>query len=89
MGLIRPALVCGNRRNTTLSLGLLIYSGVVDRFPNLNSARVTAADFFPYSLEPFRSRIRHPAKQATGAPTVQFATLHIRAGCLPQGTCTS
>ena len=46
-------LVCGNPADTTLSLGLLIYSGVFDRFPNLKLCTCHGGGFFPYHVSRF------------------------------------
>ena len=46
-------LVCGNPADTTLSLGLLIYSGVFDRFPNLKLCTCHGGGFFPYHASRF------------------------------------
>ena len=46
-------LVCGNPADTTLSLGLLIYSGVFDRFPNLKLCTCHGGGFFPYHVGRF------------------------------------
>ena len=45
--------VCGNPADTTLSVGYMIYSGVFDRFPNLNLALLHGGGFFPYHLGRF------------------------------------
>jgi aminocarboxymuconate-semialdehyde decarboxylase len=48
MGSFGLRLVCGNPADTTLSLGLLIYSGVFDRFPSLKLCTCHGGGFFPY-----------------------------------------
>jgi aminocarboxymuconate-semialdehyde decarboxylase len=48
MGSFGLRLVCGNPADTTLSLGLLIYSGVFDRFPRLKICTCHGGGFFPY-----------------------------------------
>jgi aminocarboxymuconate-semialdehyde decarboxylase len=48
MGSFGLRLVCGNPADTTLSLGLLIYSGVFDRFPDLKICTCHGGGFFPY-----------------------------------------
>jgi aminocarboxymuconate-semialdehyde decarboxylase len=53
MGSYGLRLVCGNPADTTLSLGLLIYSGVFDRFPNLKILTFHGGGFFPYHLGRF------------------------------------
>jgi len=57
-------LVCGNPADTTLSLGLLIYSGVFDRFPDLKLCSCHGGGFFPYHLSRF-DREFATGKQAT------------------------
>lgn len=46
-------LVCGNPADTTLSLGILIYSGVFDRFPELKICTCHGGGFFPYHVSRF------------------------------------
>ena len=53
MGSFGMRLVCGNPADTTLSLGLLIYSGVFDRFPNLKVCTCHGGGFFPYHVGRF------------------------------------
>ena len=53
MGSFGLRLVCGNPADTTLSLGLLIYSGVFDRFPNLKLCTCHGGGFFPYHVGRF------------------------------------
>jgi aminocarboxymuconate-semialdehyde decarboxylase len=53
MGAYGLRLVCGNPADTTLSLGLIIYSGVFDRFPNLKLLTFHGGGFFPYHLGRF------------------------------------
>jgi aminocarboxymuconate-semialdehyde decarboxylase len=53
MGLFGLRLVCGNPADTTLSLGLLIYSGVFDRFPMLKICTCHGGGFFPYHVSRF------------------------------------
>jgi aminocarboxymuconate-semialdehyde decarboxylase len=53
MGSFGIRLVCGNPADTTLSLGLLIYSGVFDRFPNLKLCTCHGGGFFPYHVSRF------------------------------------
>lgn len=45
--------VCGNPADTTLSLGYLLYGGVLDRFPNLKICTFHGGGFFPYNLGRF------------------------------------
>jgi aminocarboxymuconate-semialdehyde decarboxylase len=47
MGSFGLRLVCGNPADTTFSLGILIYSGVFDRFPNLKLCTCHGGGFFP------------------------------------------
>jgi len=64
MGSFGLRLVCGNPADTTLSLGLLIYSGVFDRFPNLKLCTCHGGGFFPYHVSRF-DREFVTGKQAT------------------------
>lgn len=64
MGSYGMRLVCGNPADTTLSLGILIYSGVFDRFPNLKLCTFHGGGFFPYHLSRF-DREYLTGKQAT------------------------
>ena len=59
---LRP--VCGNPADTTLSLVILIYSGVFDRFPNLKLCTFHGGGFFPYHMSRF-DREFFTGKQAT------------------------
>jgi aminocarboxymuconate-semialdehyde decarboxylase len=53
MGSFGLRLVCGNPADTTLSLGILIYSGVFDRYPNLKICTCHGGGFFPYHVSRF------------------------------------
>jgi aminocarboxymuconate-semialdehyde decarboxylase len=53
MGSFGLRLVCGNPADTTLSLGILIYSGVFDRFPGLKLCTCHGGGFFPYHVSRF------------------------------------
>ena len=53
MGSYGLRLVCGNPADTTLSLGIMIYSGVFDRFPNLKLCTFHGGGFLPYHLGRF------------------------------------
>ena len=64
MGSFGLRLVCGNPADTTLSLAILIYSGVFDRFPNLKLCTFHGGGFFPYHLSRF-DREFFTGKQAT------------------------
>ena len=64
MGSFGLRLVCGNPADTTLSLGVLIYSGVFDRFPNLKLCTCHGGGFFPYHVSRF-DREFLTGKQAT------------------------
>ena len=64
MGSFGLRLVCGNPADTTLSLGILIYSGVFDRFPKLKLCTCHGGGFFPYHLSRF-DREFLTGKQAT------------------------
>jgi len=64
MGSFGLRLVCGNPADTTLSLGVLIYSGVFDRFPNLKLCTCHGGGFFPYHMSRF-DREFLTGKQAT------------------------
>jgi aminocarboxymuconate-semialdehyde decarboxylase len=64
MGSFGLRLVCGNPADTTLSLGMLIYSGVFDRFPKLKICTCHGGGFFPYHVSRF-DREFTTGKQAT------------------------
>jgi aminocarboxymuconate-semialdehyde decarboxylase len=64
MGSFGMRLVCGNPADTTLSLGILIYSGVFDRFPKLKLCTFHGGGFFPYHMSRF-DREFATGKQAT------------------------
>ena len=64
MGSFGLRLVCGNPADTTLSLGILIFSGVFDRFPNLKLCTCHGGGFFPYHVGRF-DREFLTGKQAT------------------------
>lgn len=64
MGPFGLRLVCGNPADTTLSLGILVYSGVFDRFPDLKLCACHGGGFFPYHLTRF-DREFLTGKQAT------------------------
>jgi aminocarboxymuconate-semialdehyde decarboxylase len=64
MGSFGLRLVCGNPADTTLSLGILIYSGVFDRFPHLKLCTCHGGGFFPYHVDRF-DREFLTGKQAT------------------------
>ena len=64
MGSFGLRLVCGNPADTTLSLGMLIYSGVFDRFPKLKICTCHGGGFFPYHVSRF-DREFITGKQAT------------------------
>ncbi len=53
MGSFGLRLVCGNPADTTFSLGMLIYSGVFDRFPKLKICTCHGGGFFPYHVSRF------------------------------------
>ena len=53
MGAYGLRLVCGNPADTTFSLGLMIYSGLFDRFPNLKLCTCHGGGFFPYHVSRF------------------------------------
>jgi aminocarboxymuconate-semialdehyde decarboxylase len=80
-------LVCGNPADTTLSLGMLIYSGVFDRFPKLKICTCHGGGFFPYHLNRFdrefitghqaaRRSGRANAPRATAAPSAYLKNLY-------------
>ncbi len=50
MGPYGMRLICGNPADSTLSLALMSYSGVFDRFPNLKLCVLHGGGFFPYQL---------------------------------------
>ena len=64
MGSFRLRLVCGNPADTTLALGILIYRGVFDRFPDLKLCTCHGGGFFPYHVSRF-DREFLTGKQAT------------------------
>ena len=64
MGSFGLRLVCGNPADTTLALGILIYSGVFDRFPDLKLCMCHGGGFFPYHVGRF-DREFVTGKQAT------------------------
>lgn len=64
MGPFGLRLVCGNPADTTLSLGILVYSGLFDRFPDLKLCVCHGGGFFPYHLTRF-DREFLTGKQAT------------------------
>jgi aminocarboxymuconate-semialdehyde decarboxylase len=64
MGSYGLRLVCGNPADTTLSVGILVYSGVFDRFPNLKLCTCHGGGFLPYHLSRF-DREFLTGKQAT------------------------
>ena len=64
MGSFGLRLVCGNPADTTFSLGVMIYSGVFDRFPNLKLCTCHGGGFFPYHVSRF-DREFVTGKQAT------------------------
>jgi aminocarboxymuconate-semialdehyde decarboxylase len=70
MGSFGLRLVCGNPADTTLSLGLLIYSGVFDRFPKLKICTCHGGGFFPYHVSRFDHEYRtgEQAIRRTGRP---------------------
>src|SRR5262245_43273291 len=78
MGSFGLRLVCGNPADTTLSLGILIYAGVFDRFPKLKLCTFHGGGFFPYHMSRF-DREFATGKQATrradrpNAPSCVFA----------------
>src|SRR6266478_4202782 len=51
MGSFGLRLVCGNPADTTLSLGILIYSGVFDRFPNLKLCTCHGGGFLSSGID--------------------------------------
>jgi aminocarboxymuconate-semialdehyde decarboxylase len=64
MGSFGLRLVCGNPADTVLSLGILIYSGVFDRFPDLKLCTCHGGGYFPYHVSRF-DREFLTGKQAT------------------------
>jgi aminocarboxymuconate-semialdehyde decarboxylase len=80
-------LVCGNPADTTLSLGMLIYSGVLDRFPKLKICTCHGGGFFPYHVSRFdrefltgqqaaRRSGRANAPRSTAAPSAYLKNLY-------------
>jgi aminocarboxymuconate-semialdehyde decarboxylase len=87
MGSFGLRLVCGNPADTTLSLGLLIYSGVFDRFPNLKLCTCHGGGFFPYHVSRFdrefvtgqqaiRRAGRPNAPKCASVPSAYFKNLY-------------
>ena len=87
MGSFGLRLVCGNPADTTFSLGLLIYSGVFDRFPNLKLCTCHGGGFFPYHVSRFdreyltgrqstRRADRPNAPRCTTAPSAYLKNLY-------------
>jgi aminocarboxymuconate-semialdehyde decarboxylase len=87
MGSFGLRLVCGNPADTTLSLGILIYSGVFDRFPNLKLCTCHGGGFFPYHVGRFdrefitgqqatRRAGRPNAPRSTSAPSAYLKNLY-------------
>jgi aminocarboxymuconate-semialdehyde decarboxylase len=80
-------LVCGNPADTTLSLGMLIYSGVFDRFPKLKICTCHGGGFFPYHVSRFdrefltgqqaaRRSGRANSPRSTAAPSAYLKNLY-------------
>ena len=87
MGSFGLRLVCGNPADTTLSLGMLIYSGVLDRFPKLKICTCHGGGFFPYHVSRFdrefvtgqqaaRRSGRANAPRSTAAPSAYLKNLY-------------
>lgn len=76
MGSFGLRLVCGNPADTTLSLGILIYSGVFDRFPHLKICTFHGGGFFPYHLG------RFDREYATGKQSTRRADRPIAPSCV-------
>ncbi len=87
MGSFGLRLVCGNPADTTLSLGILIYSGVFDRFPRLKLCTFHGGGFFPYHVSRFdrefltgkqatRRADRPNAPRCTAAPSAYMKNLY-------------
>jgi aminocarboxymuconate-semialdehyde decarboxylase len=87
MGSFGLRLVCGNPADTTFSLGLLIYSGVFDRFPNLKLCTYYGGGFFAYHVSRFdrefltgtqstRRADRPNAPRCTMAPSAYLKNLY-------------
>ena len=87
MGSFGLRLVCGNPADTTLSLGLIIYSGVFDRFPNLKLCTCHGGGFFPYHVSRFdqefltgkqssRRADRPNAPRCSAMPSAYFKNLY-------------
>ncbi len=53
MGPYGMRLICGNPADSALSIGLMCYSDVFDRFPNLKLCVLHGGGFFPYHLGRF------------------------------------
>jgi aminocarboxymuconate-semialdehyde decarboxylase len=87
MGSFGLRLVCGNPADTTLSLGILIYSGVFDRFPKLKLCTCHGGGFFPYHVNRFdrefltgkqatRRADRPNTPRCTAVPSTYFRNLY-------------
>ncbi len=87
MGSFGLRLVCGNPADTTLSLGIIIYSGVFDRFPRLKLCTFHGGGFFPYHASRFdrefltgqqatRRADRPNAPRCAAAPSSYFRNLY-------------
>lgn len=78
MGSYGLRLVCGNPADTTLSLGILIYSGVFDRFPDLKLCACHGGGFFPYHVSRFDREFltgKQAARRADRPNSPKCATL--------------
>jgi aminocarboxymuconate-semialdehyde decarboxylase len=73
MGAYGMRLICGNPADSTLSVGLMLYSGVFDRFPGLKLCIHHGGGFLPYQLgrldRGFSVRQGTRAAQAKKAPS--------------------
>ena len=67
------SLICGNPADSALSIGLMCFSGVFDRFPNLKLCVLHGGGFFPYHLgrfdQGFAVRAGSRAAEASSPPS--------------------
>ena len=72
--------ICGNPADSTLSVGLMIYSGVFDRFPNLKLCVLHGGGFLPYHLgrfdQGFAVRRGSRAAQVSSPPSRYLKNLY-------------
>jgi aminocarboxymuconate-semialdehyde decarboxylase len=69
--------ICGNPADSALSLGLMSFSGVFDRFPNLKLCSLHGGGFFPYHLGRF-DRGHKVRMGARGADSVSASSVYLK-----------